>query len=335
MTSPLVSHLAQVTEPNDILFPYFVRKGSNPHAFTAGFINIEGKVVISDRFQDAGKFQDGTAPVQNENLWGVVDVNGNIIVPCQWRFPVRFVNGFAMVREMKSGREQRGFLRRDGEWVVKPKYHLATAFSCGLAQVFNGLHYGYINQQGTEVIPLTFEDSRRFSEDIAPVRRLGQWGYIDTDGEFTISPRFDFALPFSEGIARAQKAGKWGLIDHSGTWIVEPQFEILWDMHCGRSAAGVSQSMGFINVDGEFVIEPNYDYVSNFQEDLAWVTRTGQKERVCVDLFGQNAFASTFLGAEPFYGGLSLVETESSIGYLDKTGGFVWQGDFVERSTII
>ena len=307
---------------------------ASPQSFSAGFIDREGRIVIPDKFEDAGRFQERCAPVQIEKSWGIVNPDGELIFPCQWRFPVRFVNGFAMVREIKSGRERRGFLRRDGEWIVRPKYVLATAFSCGLAQVFDGIHYGFVDERGNEEVPLIFEDSRHFSEHLAPVKSKNRWGYIDTAGRFVIQPMFDLALPLCEGVARVQQGDKWGLIDHSGEWIVNPKFALLWDMHCGRSAAQVGRSMGFINSEGDLIIEPSYTYVSSFQEDLAWVTRTGQKSRVCIDLFGREVFPGAFVSADPFYQGRSLVETESSIGYLDHKGRWVWRGAFVERSVI-
>jgi hypothetical protein len=37
-----------------------------------------------------------------------------------------------------------------------------------------------------------------------------------------------------------------------------------------------------------------------------------------------------FIGAEDFENGLSYVETEDAVGYIDDSGKFVWQGPYVE-----
>jgi hypothetical protein len=315
------------------LYPYFIRIGNSPHSFKAGFIGRDGEVVISHRFGDAGQFKDGYAPVQIEGLWGIIDTDGRLIFPCQWRFPVRFVNGFGVVREFQSRNERRGFLRLDGTWVVRPKYILATAFSCARAQVFDGLHYGFIDENGQEAISLIYRDSRPFSENCAPVKIGAAWGYIDVSGNTVISPQFDLAMPFNEGLARVQSRGKWGFINHDAEWVVPPKFSLVWDMHCGRSAAQMNPSdlMGFINTTGEFVIDPIYSYISSFEEKLAWVARAKEKFKQCISVNGMSVISGAIRSAEAFHMDRCLIETDSTIGYLDRSGQVVWEGLFVER----
>ena len=48
-----------------------------------GYINPAGKVVIPPQFQDAGRFEDGLAPVLAGNTWGYIDKDGKLDIAPQ------------------------------------------------------------------------------------------------------------------------------------------------------------------------------------------------------------------------------------------------------------
>jgi hypothetical protein len=87
------------------------------------------------------------------------------------------------------------------------------------------------------------------------------------------------------------------------------------------------------------VIEFKFTLARDFSEGLA---RVQEKEpRVgfsppsgFIDLEGQMVIQPTFYSAQGFQGGLSLVTTEESIGYINKLGEFVWRGPLVEYGTL-
>jgi len=45
---------------------------------------------------------------------------------------------------------------------------------------------------------------------------------------------------------------------------------------------------------------------------------------------GDMVILPQFIGAENFEYGLSYVETEGTVGYINASGEFVWQGPYVE-----
>ena len=319
------------------LYPIYVRTGRSPQKFRAGFMDGQGNTVIPPAFEDAGDFRDGHAPIQLHQRWGLIDMQGNFLFPCEWAFPTRFVNGIAVIRDKRgSNPERRGYLRIDGVWLVEPKYVLAISFSCGMAQVFDGHMYGFINENGEEAIPLVFKDARSFSENLAPVKLDEKWGYIDTRGNSVIRPQFDAAMPFSEGMARVCVNQKWGFIDHSGEVAISPQFAMVWDMHSGLSAANLQERfpMGFINRSGEFVIEPAYEHVRNFQEGVSCVRPINQRFTCFINTIGKLAFAGEFWSAESFYIERALVKTEKTIAYIDNEGQKVWEAPIVDRTVL-
>jgi len=62
-----------------------------------GYINPSGKVVIQPQFVDAGRFEDGLAPVLAGSAWGYVDRNGKLEIAPQFDIADPFSDGRALV----------------------------------------------------------------------------------------------------------------------------------------------------------------------------------------------------------------------------------------------
>jgi hypothetical protein len=63
------------------LYPIHVRQGRSPNKYQAGFINADGKTIISPDYDDARPFSEGLALVQLGGKWGAIDASGRISVP--------------------------------------------------------------------------------------------------------------------------------------------------------------------------------------------------------------------------------------------------------------
>lgn len=122
-----------------------------------------------------------------------------------------------------------GFIDRDGNVAIQPKYEVAEDFSDGLALVAEygwGRAYGFINTLGEVVIPplegITVLGA--FHEGLCVVEVAGKSGYIDKTGAMAIAPQFDVAYDFKYGVALvssyADSDEHWGFIDKTGKVIV-------------------------------------------------------------------------------------------------------------------
>src|SRR5579864_4723682 len=108
------------------LFPIYVRQGRSPSKWKAGFIDSDGKIVISPDYEDARPFSEGLAPVQIGGSWGAIDETGVLVVPCTHsEMGLRFMEGRASFR----GKHGLGVLAKDGSIIVPPKYQSISDFS--------------------------------------------------------------------------------------------------------------------------------------------------------------------------------------------------------------
>lgn len=231
-----------------------------------GAINPQGEIVIEPKYAAIKKFVNGHARFKDGVLWGLIDKTGKIVVEPIYTEIGNYapegiiaekgdkhgiiangtfneVKGAVKLWKFQPGEELTyarkdglmGFVNKSGEWVIKPKFEKARAFSEGLAPVStDGKKWGYCDPTGKVVIAEQYRDADIFSEDgLAPVKISKLWGFINKEGKMVIADEYIITAGFStftgeakgfiEGIARVRKGKKWGYIDTegnalNGTW---------------------------------------------------------------------------------------------------------------------
>ena len=92
-----------------------------------------------------------------------------------------------------------GFVNLDGELVIPYKYHYVRSFHDGLAMVKLRGKWGYIDWFGNELIPLEFDEVTSFRDSHAFVKKDGRLGLLDVAGNVTYDYERmkEFVLPYS------------------------------------------------------------------------------------------------------------------------------------------
>ena len=143
-----------------------------------GYLDINGKVAIPFVYKRAGDFSEGLAAVYQRSgeymntvvfgrveklKCGYIDTKGTVVIPFKFQQSHvsmnEFHNGLAIqgVASDNLFAQTFGFINKQGEWVVRPKYDDARSFDNGLAEVVLNEKYGYINTKGEEVIPCKYD----------------------------------------------------------------------------------------------------------------------------------------------------------------------------------
>ena len=273
-----------------------------------GFIDPTGKVVIEldNPLHINGEcFSEGLTKYWTwdsalGNVYGYIDTSGKVQIKARFTVASSFIDGLAAVCiEQKCG-----FINKSGDFVIEPKYRVTSPFSEGLALA--GLEYdkvGFVNKSGEMVIEPQFMNSGpRFNEGLAVVSYPGgKSGYINTEGVIVIPMQFEMAQGFSDGLAAVRVDSKWGYIDKTGKFVIEPQF---------RGAGPFSEGLAPVG---------NVDFMSVSRSDEAEPT-TG-----FIDKQGKTVVSIPFDVAFPFVKGIWQVRVGIQMGYLDKTGKYIWQ----------
>jgi hypothetical protein len=314
-----------------------------------GYVDRAGKIVVPPRFDAAGRFSEGLAPVRAGKKLGYADATGAVVLvpdaePADGTLHRRFSSGRAMVK--KGARY--GFIDRTGKLVVPARWLTAQDFSEGRALVCDEKGCGFVDPAGKyalvpdamggtsfkngmasiylamamshkrtafidaagKVIPGQYEDSGNFSEGLAPVRFDYKWGYVDTSGKPVIRNVYEDAGEFSDGLAAVTlDTGRCGYFDRTGKLVIPARFA-----SCQRFSGGLARV--------DLAERPEAE-----GERVAFVDREGN-----VKIRGDGS-QPPFRAASDFVDGLAAVadgpldlagEGDVKLGYVDGSGKFVW-----------
>lgn len=314
-----------------------------------GFVDASGAVVIAPRFDRAGEFSEGLAPVQEGKVQGYVDAAGAVVLVPGFTpaGPVhrRFSDGLAVVRvgteyayidrsgrlafDRRFGRAEDfsggfavacdpatgcGYVDRTGAGVVGPGLwggHPARGgMACAILQVMMGRERVRLHRVPGGKALGEYEGCGNLSEGLVAVRSGDLWGYLDAEGKGAIAPAFAWAGDFSEGLAPARDAsGRCGYIGRDGAFAIAPRFRACAPFSSGRARV-------------DLAVE-RWDAAR-----VAFVDRAGAPVVVGTDAdppfdtaqdFERGA-AAVGVGGEPRFAGPG----GPRLGYLDPAGRWIW-----------
>ncbi|MBL4594349.1 MAG: WG repeat-containing protein [Flavobacteriales bacterium] len=184
-----------------------------------------------------------------------------------------------------------GFINKEGEVVIKPKYEVVKDFQMGLARVREGDKFGCINKKGEWVIQPKFFRIKKFDKTsgMAMAKDEDGWGYIKNDGEMIRFKNVNTYTDYSEGFSRVRIGKQWQYIDVNGGKlegvIVDNKLKkmdasdvalhlvgfgsrefkgSLEPFQNGLARVKYNSKWGVVNTKGEWIIKPQYRYLKEF-----------------------------------------------------------------------
>jgi hypothetical protein len=154
---------------------HLIPNGQNPQApmckFT--FIDKSGSIITDQRYERAGHFSEGLAPVRLGKKWGYIDKNGQMVIKPRFERAESFSDGRALVQENNLY----GYIDYSGAFAITPQFQYAENFSEGLAvvsrwleQKLRKMEFFYINKDGKQAIPENFAVASPFFKGLAHVK---------------------------------------------------------------------------------------------------------------------------------------------------------------------
>jgi serine/threonine protein kinase len=194
-----------------------------------GFVNAEGKTVITPQFMEVGSFNGGR---------------------CKVAFPSK---------DKKSKKNEWSFINVDGKLITAERYDYCSDFTDGKAIVARDSKFGTINENGKLVIPMTY-DELRTDADLLIFSLSGKSGWLDGKGKNIIAAQFDNCSGFLGGDLAPVKSGKkWGYVNREGKFIIPAQYDFAYPFNGDRAGVIISGKLGLINTTGQIIANAVYE----------------------------------------------------------------------------
>jgi hypothetical protein len=91
-----------------------------------GYQNTNLTVAIPAKYDKATDFKNGLATVNQDGYWGVIDTKGNLVIPINYKEIILNESGLFPVKDDNGNW---GYLNLKNEWVIKPQFKTASAFT--------------------------------------------------------------------------------------------------------------------------------------------------------------------------------------------------------------
>ena len=266
-----------------------------------GFMNSNFSLLTEGIYDLAFPFKDGNAIVKTKEGYGVIDINGNYILPCSHKYmPELFQNIIKVpIATEDEYKEYFCFNRQTGDYLFtlkkledkaseKTRYFKVAADGTE-AEVFDldGLEYSGL---------ILFKDSKN-----------RKWGFKNGFGEVIIEPKFLRAYEFSDGYAKVKIEDKYGYIDEYGGLVIPCIYDSAGDFRDGAAIVKLEGDEMLIDKNGKTLLDYDFKVIMDYGDGLAAAVLPGETKWQYVNEFGELAFSNKFTSAKKFSHGFAPV----------------------------
>ena len=232
-----------------------------------GVLDNEGNIVIPLIYDGMLTFYNGVSSVRLVNKFGIIDESNEIIIPFEYESIMdldKEGNNF-IVRQ--NGRT--GTMLLDGTITIPLEYDL-------IRQDYRHSNYlfveknrkkGIIDRKGKIIVPLIYDEL--FTGKTIIVKKGGKSSVIHPDGHIII-PMIEGTLSRynqKKQIYFLETKGKYGLIDSIGKELIRPLYDQISDYSFNYISVKKDKKEGLLDPDYNMIIPPTYQKI-----ELMWIT---------------------------------------------------------------
>ena len=218
-----------------------------------GLADNSGKIISKGWFDFISNFYNGYARVKLNNMWNLINENGNLISPKKWYNRIGYFEKWVATVELNG---KSNFINQDGELLSSKWFDQVGNFRDGLAMVKLGDKWSFISEDGELAFPdKWFDNIDSFNHGLAKVELNGKYNFIKKDGELVSLKWFNFVDDFYDKFIRVESDGKWNFITRAGK-LLSPKKWFDWIGFFENGVAKVKLNGEWCNIgeDGERVL---------------------------------------------------------------------------------
>ena len=289
-----------------------------------GIVDVNGRQVVPCEWEDIGTPGEMRIPVERDGLWGCVDLTGRVVVEPVWDSLSVWSDGTLKVR--RDG--WAGLLNADGEVIVPCGQYTYVGWNIdGYILVQDARErWGKLNPDGSVAIPLEWAEIGYFHDGLAYADKMnGYWCYINTLGQTVIPGPFSYVGDFKDGLALVRNPRVYAgyqFIDWQNQPLTSAGWEDAEEFSCGLALVKRDGLYGYIDRTGEVVIPLQFTSASSFYNGVALVRRG--EERIAINTQGETLYTCVWDKAGGmFWGGHIWVQQDGLYGLMNTAGELV------------
>jgi hypothetical protein len=258
---------------------------------------------------------------KKNNLFGLVDSSGTIILPAQYDQITNFYGDFSHLFKIKKNSKYGVFYKSD--FLIDPIYDEIFYYNfyyiikkdnkysvldkrgeiiisnfdyCSInyegiikvtLKIKNGESLnekiGYYNYFGEQITPIQFEDGGSFEEGLCAVKMNGKWGDINSFGQFVVQSIYDTIMSYKNDRVFVMYNKKWALLDQYGIAITDFKYDEVKIFSEGYAAVCINKKWGYINKNGQEVTAIIFDYCSNIENGKGYIDIRGKYSEIKIE----------------------------------------------------
>lgn len=327
--------------------------GIYSYSSNLGFSHLNGSLIRAlqvGRYIWCAGFYNGYSKVINEAGYvGLIDIKGEVIVPCIWDALVYHGGDFADGYNYKDDRKKTSVtydLRYGGRRT--PLYNVLTlediggnicSFSEGYAVVSNNDgKYGYLRESDHSYtdVQYVYDSATAFKNGYAFVLQNGIGTIINKQFSPIIrsSNKYQIVAIIGDGLigVKDKTTGKYGFVNYKGSLIIPCEYCDINDFNDGLCVVAVGDSRtsdnvkyGCINTRGEIVIPFIYDYLCTYKDGYMRAMKNGKETLLGLDNKPLPGFSWEYSHLDRLFDGCARVNNDGILppyqyGYLDSRG---------------
>ena len=161
-----------------------------------------------------------------------------------------------------------GLLDENGNEIVPAQYWYVDIVKDGMIPAFTKEKvFVFLDETGRKIKDVSFHDIFHFyTENLLAVAdpETGKWGFVDRNLNYVIKPQFEDVWGFIDGISLVTQDGLRGIIDKTGKYIVELQFDdpklpFYYDYYQGTFVVLKDGKTRIVDVKNAKILETEYD----------------------------------------------------------------------------
>lgn len=164
-------------------------------------------------------------------------------------------------------------------------------------------------------------DIALFNTVLLPFVKNGEYGLMNENGEAIILPKFQYVSQFKDGLASFIENDKMGLLDKRGEIRIRAKYDAISEISEGRFIVEKDDLLGLIDRKGKEILPCIHDDMGELSEGYLYASVN--ESYFYVDYNGNRLSEQFFLDATDFKHHFAIVETETGVGLLNKTGKLV------------